>query len=346
MTTATEHYSFFINEFYNSNIEMFNNLKIVRKDDEIDAFSFIPENKNEYSIVEDLKIINLTNQFIQKFLMDDSIVFELNNHLKNLNGKKLSDCIKEENSLTLRLNQKLKLIISIDLLNLHIQKNYDPNINTHFKMFYRNTNVIELTSSNCYDCEAYLNLYLDLDKKVITTVFDRFDYNKPCVFKKSPSNIKVKLKVPSKKLVFLNDPRSFLELKREDKASINSLLGCIKETEMYAVNNVGFFFIGNSGPKILYQKNKILISSYDDSYPKDILKFKDYENKGYICADFWWYTVLDYDLYQELCSKNKVSPNSITHTVVDIEKEKCTITHKHKAHKNGHYNGVFSKIVF
>lgn len=350
LTNQTELYIKLISSFYNENINLFNDLKIVRKlpDERVSAFSFIPEDKNEYNIQNDNLIEIITNKFIDEFLIDDSTTFELNYHHKQLEGHKLSDLIKGDSHFSFKVRNRIKLNITIDILELHVFKNYDKEAFKYLKMFFKNTSIIELTESTCQDCNSFTSIYIDLDKKIITTIIDKLDHLEACPIKKTPSNIKVNLKVPSKKLVFLNDPRSLIELHREDKHSvtINSILGIIKEVEMYAKKNIGYFFIGSFSPTIMFKKGEILIAHYDDYCSKDIKKFKDYEQKGSIPIELWWYSVMDYDLFLSLCLKNNISPNSIEHKVVDIQKEECNITHNHNTKKNKFVGSTYSKITF
>lgn len=153
----------------------------------------------------------------------------------------------------------------------------------------------------------------------------------PCP-NKNNSISKVQLSVPSKKLVFLNDIRRAFNVEPESKISINSILGKMKQTKVYSDHNIGYFFVSNTSPQILQKEGKILIDTNyfeDDENKSNLKKYKDYVNKGYVCTDLWWYFVLDFDLYNQLCANANLTPDYFSHTVVDITSKKVRISHDH-----------------
>jgi len=287
----------------------------------------------------------LVNTFFENFINRDDIVFDLKGHFADIHGKTLSAVVQQDGFYSKKhALHEFEIKILIDVLQAFLDIRDGKTEPFHSFMFFCNKNIIEFKSGHrCPACNQYVTMNIDYELKSVRSYMNVPD----CPFiAKIPKNIKVKLEVPSKKLVFLNSPRKFLPLEREDRhsLSINSLLGCIKETEMYAAHNVGFFFVGNCSPSILQKDNEILFTSYDEYDPKDLEKFKEYAYKGYVCTDLWWYTVLDYDLYLKLCSDKNLDVDAIDHTIVDINKTSCTITHNLKAAKEGDHYGLFSKI--
>lgn len=148
----------------------------------------------------------------------------------------------------------------------------------------------------------------------------------PCPNKKK-SISKVKLSVPSKKLVFLNDIRKVFNVEPDSAISINSTLGKMQQTDIYAEHNIGYFFVSNTSPTILQKEGSILLDTNYCEDDEEQKAYKDYVDKGYVCTDLWWYFVLDFDLYNQLCANANLTPDYFSHTVVDITSKNVRISH-------------------
>lgn len=341
-----------LNKFVTSNIELLSQSKKYkqRENDEISHFDYLPSfnEKNDPDYLGNLPVFKeLLNSFLSQFIFIPNIKFDLNGHMSdNIDGLYLSDVISNDVHPLFKLknissNFSIKLEIDVFSQFNHITHN----TKIHHSNFSFDDNKLELNSDFiCESCDERLTLSIDYDTNLIYSTYKK----DPCILPFKPKNLTVHLKSPSGKIVFLNDPRKIFNESRDNryKVSINSTLGCIQETEFYASHNIGFFFISNSMPYIFQNNSEILFASFNEESDEDIEKFKNYNELGYICTGLWWYTVLDYDLYQSLCLINNIDPNSIEHTVATINKNEFSVLHDLTAHSDGYFQGVFSSISY
>lgn len=357
-------YKFYLSalqEFLNSNIKLFESAKKYEESaNKSEYFKYIPNNENKKD-PEYLGNSDVFKDFISKIfnelIMDEEITFDFNGHMSGLDNKKLVDVINEDknNYFTKgELIRDMSIRVIFDLFKLYVDKISNKYNEDRFysSLFMMGDNVIAIfESGKCYECGTYVNASLDYDTKKVSPAYLEIER---CVFAdKVPDVVAVNLEVPSKKLVFLNDPRKFIKIDREDKykVSINSLLGCIKDTEMYADKNIGYFYIGNCMPSILQKEGEIVFTNNYDSENEfedldNNIEYKDYSFKGNVCADLWWYTVLDYDLFSQLCKERNINKSDIEHTTVDISSDSCNIVHSLDSHKKGYSKGWLSKITY
>lgn len=342
-------YDEFLKKFVNENLESFLNSPKYRTSKSATALDYIPERGQTAQpgfIGGTAQFRKLTLDFFDEFIIKEDPSFNLNGHYKDFTGK-LSDYLDKRGAFSkehIMINVNHNILIDLFHAFFSIRDNVEA---PYYFMFAFDDNYIDLPSlPSCKSCGTYLDLSLNFTKNEIT--ISEFCDQKPCVIDKKVKTINVALKTPSGKLVFLNNPKEFFTLKREGdgNASINSTLGCIQETSFHAEHNIGFFFIGNTGIYIMQKEGQIIVTNYDDDEEGQVKKLKDYEIKGRISTNLWWYTILDYDLYIELCKKNKIDPNSITHTVVETNSPKCKISHKMNAHDCGGYYGRHSTIKY
>lgn len=346
----TDIYKSMLKSFVQDNFSLFQNAKVYEKDTSNDVFKYIPPHseRDDPNFIENTELFNtLFDQFKDAFFVNSNIVFDLKGHLDIKPNQTLSDYLStSESYIAQNFFDSLKFKISLDLFYTYMYLSGQSEEIKRLSLFTFGDEVIEFQSScSCRKCGAYVSSIIDLKNSKVEILNHK---TKPCPFPdKLPTRIKVNLQAPSKKLVFLNNPKEFLNIKRKDQyeCSINSLLGAIKETEFYAEHNVGFFFVGNTGLHAFKKGNEILFANYDEESLTHQKKYADYTNYGYVCMDLWWYTVLDFDLYNKLCSANNVNPDDISHIVVDIEGTDVSISHSHKAHTNGYNYGVHSKIT-
>lgn len=342
-------YDAFLKKFVNENLESFSNSPKYRTSKSATALDYIPERGQTAQpgfIGGTAQFRKLTLDFFDEFIIKEDPSFNLNGHYKDFTGK-LSDYSDKRGAFSkehIMMNVNHNILIDLFHAFISIRDNVEA---PYYFMFAFDDNYIDLPSlPSCKSCGTYLALSLNFTKNEIT--ISEFCDQKPCVIDKKVKTINVALKTPSGKLVFLNNPKEFFTLKREgvDNASINSTLGCIQETNFHAEHNIGYFFIGNTGLYVMQKEGQIIVTNYDDDEEGQVKKFKDYKINGRISTVLWWYTILDYDLYIDLCNKNKVDPNSITHTVVKTNSPKCKISHKMNAHDSDGYYGRHSTIKY
>jgi hypothetical protein len=347
----SEQYSVIISEFIKENISIFDNAKVFDTDKK-DIFKYFPvhgKRSDPEFIGNNIVVKAIIQKFFDDYILDEEIVFDINGHSPELNNnlvKLLND--KNFNYLKQEVFHQISSSMLFDMLHHYdFIKTGKIKYSTH--LFLMSDDAIKIIDSQkCSSCDKYLSLYLDFKTKKIS----HYQEIEKCPLENIPKEVEVILNVPSKKLVFLNNPASFIYLERENKykVSINSLKGCIEETEMYAAHNIGFFFIANSFPAILQKEGEIIFTHGYDEEDEDENghnpNFSDYTLKGNVCADLWWYTLLDYDLFVSLCKEKSVDHSEIAHVVVDISSDKCTVKHSLKAHKEGHDSGIFSTIKY
>ena len=319
------------------------------KDDEDEyALHYLPEHNQTPDpgfIGETPQFNELLETFIDTFINLETITFQLQGHFPEFNGHSIAYIIKNVSSYKrniIRFDVQYKLLI--DVFNAFLSIRENTKINYYF-MFSYGKNKIEFQSSRrCPSCNEYITMMIDYEQMAVVSLIKKPD----CPISTVPDNVVVELPSPSGKLVFLNDPRSFLHIERENryKISINSILGKLQETEAYAEKDVGFFFIGNCMPSIFQKGNKILFSSFNEESDADIEQFKDYDELGYVCTGLWWYTILDHQLFLDLCASKGINPDDIDHTVAVTNKETFTVDHNMTAHKEGHFSGTYSTITY
>lgn len=347
-----DQYKNLLSQFVTDNLSIFqanrrySEIKEGREDTSLNYLPNHNEKADDNFIGNTPQFKELLNTFMSSFIERDDIVFNLQGHFPQFDGRTMTEVMK-----TVSFHDRANLIetcafdmkLLIDLFNLFLS--LSGNEKYHSFMFSYGKNRIELHSTQaCPSCSTYITMVIDYNTNTVCSLLKKPD----CLLKEQPDTIEIDLESPSGKLVFLNDPRRFLKVERDERnsRSINSLLGCIEETKAYAAHNVGFFFIANSLPNIMQDHEKILFTSYNDEDEESIEKFKDYANLGYVCADLWWYTVLDHQLYLDLCAAKGVDPESIDHTVAVTDRPTFKVVHDLTAHKVGHHFGVFSTITY
>lgn len=351
-TNLKQDYDSIIKKFVNDNMSILLAGKKYRVSDseKESALHYMPEHnqKAEPNYIGDTSQFDkLVNTIFDSIVNRNGLSFNFKGHHKKLDGKTLSEFIDQRSFFSRdNLIKSFSIKILIDVFKAFLDVRDKNNKETNYFMFLWGNNLIELPSySQCDACDAYLTLVIDGSKNEITVL--EHEKNEGCPVKTKIKKVSVTLKSPSGKLVFLNHPHEFFKIENDyDAPSINSTLGCIEKTKSHATHNIGYFCVGNTSIHIMQKDSKILATNYDQYDRNQIKKFQDYKYHGYVCCDVWWYTVLDYDLYVKLCDEQKVDPKSITHTIVEIGKDKYKITHKLDAHEKGHYYGTHSTITY
>ncbi len=351
-------YDSFIKKFVNENFDiLLTNRKYRLSKEKETALDYIPEHNqtpDSNFIRNTTQFSNLVSSFIDKFINVKDLTFNLQGHFPSLDSKKVSDLIDLEHSydnryainyLRQNLIQSFEFKLLIDVFYAFINIRDKESGNVHYFTFFWGDNLLEITSSNkCPSCDAYMNLFINYDKNTIESQ----NHINDCIVKKEKKTISVTLDSPSGKIVFLNHPKNFFKDERENRyeVSINSTLGRIEETKFYASHNIGFFCVGNTVVDLMKKGNKISAISYNDEDDKEIEKYKNHENLGYVCCDVWWYTVLDYDLFINLCQQHNVDPESMEYTVAQIDSKKYKVVHNLKSSSDDYNGRIFSNITF
>lgn len=146
------------------------------------------------------------------------------------------------------------------------------------------------------------------------------------------------INVPSGKLVFCDWPdvgnKRLLELENNfnNSISINYKIGRYYKSKGYAENNIIHFYVGNTCPNILQNKNKIYVEcpQYDEEKDEEIIP-EGFVDKGSICTDLWWVTGFDLETFKNILTENEykefMDMNGYTQYIfVDVEPGvyKCT----------------------
>lgn len=345
-----EQYEALLKQFVNENMSILlasRRYQDPREGREETSLDYIPEHNQTPDpgyITNTPQYSELLNTFIDTFINRDDITVKMQGHLSDIDGKTLSEILATDIRYS-RANMihEYDFKLQIDLFETFLGLRDNKPIN--YFVFSYGKNKVEFQSSvRCRACNEFLSMSIDYDQKAVVSVVKKPD----CPLAETPRNIVVTLKSPSGKLVFLNDPREFFKLERDNRyqVSINSTLGCIQETNFYAKHNIGFFFIGNCMPSIFQKDNTILFASFHEEDDEAVEQFKEYKELGSVCADLWWYTILDYQLFLDLCDEQGVDPESIEHTVAITNKETFTVDHNLTAHEEGDFEGTFSTITY
>ncbi|MDI6976254.1 hypothetical protein [Serratia sp. Se-RSBMAAmG] len=187
--------------------------------------------------------------------------------------------------------------------------------------------VMDMT--DCDYCGKHIAIIYDFDRKVFRHS-DHFTHEAgkcESLAKKSKPVYSFQLKVPSKKLVFINDIRQVFEVEREDhlEVSIGTKLGRKKECEEYVKHGMAYFTMLNNSPHI-YQhktKNEIIIDPENvklkwDEDTDNIKKANDYYDRGFICTDLWAVCMSDHDDFMKRCAEKNIDPSKLRLVIVDI----------------------------
>lgn len=326
--------------------------------DKTSPFPYIPEPNqvaDDNYIVNSSAFSNLTDSFIYRFIATQGLVFDIKGHFNNIDGRLLSDIMAENHELGAKYHHmisydhffdqfKLKLAFDVFSYFIHRRDNNKEPIRYRYIKPFSTKNTLPISDGiKCSSCGIRLDFFIDYTRNKIVIR----DHVEACKLQNEPKSVSVTIKCPSKKLVFLNDPRSFFPHSRPDKyeVSLSATLGCIQETKFYAKYNIGFFFVGNTVVDIMQKDDKITTLMFNDESDSQVEKYKEHTHYDSICCDLWWYTILDYDLYMDLCEEHAVDPDSIEHSVVPVNGDKVKVRHSLAAHKQGHHCGVYSQIT-
>lgn len=352
ITNLPEEYNLFIQTFVDNHFDLLSTQRKYDVDSD-ESSAYIPkynETPDDNFIRNNPHFKLFVDAFIAKFIDLPELTLDLKGHFKKIDGKSISEAI----TLSKPRNSESYFILSLEILHsmfsfkllgdvfsAYINKRDKINSPPRYFVVYGKKNTFHLGESmQCPSCSTLVTFIVDYDTKKVTP----FSQTHPCKLAIESRSVGVTIPCNSKKLVFLNSPRKFFPMTSNKQHSLNSTLGCIEETKFYASHNIGYFFVGNTSVDIIQKDSKITALTFDDRDKKHIEKYKDYIQHGNIWCTLWWYTVLDYDLYLDLCAGTDVDPDSIEHIVVPIHGNKVNISHSLAAHRKGYHNGVFSQM--
>lgn len=345
-----ENYDTLLKQFVHDNMELLltnRRYKEPKEDRSESNLDYLPDHESKPDanfIGTTQQFKDLVGQFVDTFIIRDDVVFKMQGHMAALDNKSIKEVVEtvdyyDRDNLIFEYEMKLLMDVFSTFLGVRDNKPY------HYFVFGYGRNTLEFQSGQrCHACNEYLTMVINYDQMAVVPLVKKPD----CPLANAPTNIVIDLKSPSGKLVFLNDPRQFLKIERDNRyaVSINSTLGCIQETEFYASHNVGFFFVGNSSPHIFQKDNELVLCSYYDDDEDENLVSDEHVELGYVCTDLWWYTVMDHQLFLDMCAANDVDPESIDYTVATTNKDSFTVDHDLTAHTEGDFWGVYSRITY
>lgn len=315
------------------------------EDDLNNSYCYYPKkgvygHKNENIPVFKAFIEGFYAEFFEQY--KKQIKSELLGHFPKMDGKSASQLNKLElNYRPCRLSKdriiyELSLKLIIELIDQVLfegakRKRYSMLINK-FEPNY--LEVMDMT--DCDYCGKHVAIIYDFERKVFRPS-DHFTQKAgkcESLIKKSKPVYFFELKIPSKKLVFINDIRQVFEAVREDdlEVSIGTQLGRKKECEEYVKHGMAYFTMLNTSPHI-YQnktKNEIIIDPENvklkwDEDTDNIKKANEYHDRGYICTDLWAVCMADHDDFTKRCAEKNIAPSTLRLVVVDIPSDKIKV---------------------
>lgn len=196
---------------------------------------------------------------------------------------------------------------------------------------------LDFFGSRCVDCGQNIVFEVDKNTKRIWVV------NESCSQPNGIDVIEFELNVPSGRMVFANDLRSWFPV--ANRYNINEPHGLLKTSQTYAEAGMAHAFVGNSTPDIYQITNTNLFIGY---------KSKKIRAKklGDICTDLWWYSVADFETLKQRFSA--ITPNLDFNKYINTRCHLATVKpgvykFKHSMHAvykryDGNFRGAFAEI--
>lgn len=317
-----------------------------------DQFDYMPDFATANQPGFDKSKDPLNNPLIKKIIQDvydfiwgqheTTIQVNLDGHFERLNGKTLYQINKENigwnNTPFTKANilYRISDIIFYEIINLVFFSGkayrmglinlHDPNKIYGFGFY---------SELQCPFCDANIAVQYDSETLAFQIVEHRKKADSCPVAEFGPNKVyKFSISVPSKKLVFMNDIRALIDVKRRDKynISINSLLGLKRDCEMNVEHNIAKFQVGNTCPTIYQHFDEVIIDPYNVGFPideetGDVIVLTSYEDKGSICTDLWAVYMTDYEQFLKYCKKNNADPKDFNPVIVEIEAYKVNVSY-------------------
>ncbi len=346
--TLHEQYNVLLNDFCFKHKEAL--LKLPKFEDNGDCFDYTPSYSQRIDPNFDKSTFPENNPLIQDFVQqvyaliwgeEDLIKIRFNGHFNQYDGKTLKEIneMKEDfyphlfstkyikNALN---NQLVYDLVSITIFNT---TNDFPQLTNSRKPDIIGPLLNLWESEHCPFCDKYMVFEYNHTEKAFTSRSINVN-EEPCIHTQFNGNniYSFTIDTPSKKLVFMNDIRDAFNVDREDKytVSLNSILGKKRECEVYAQNNIGYFFVSNTSPSIYQNEEQIVIDPFNVKFKRDeelgepVIP-NDYIEKDYICTDLWAVCMADYEDFLQKCKEEKVNPYDFHFVVVDIPNNKVHV---------------------
>lgn len=287
--------------------------------------------KERHSELSEKLSNELSDTFYEQFIDIPGLTFDLNKHVPEIDKKTFK---KVTSNVKLRQYSKKSFMLEMKY-KVQFEMNHRFLDKSNFcSSLFLNENVLHniFTSKHCSRCDQIIYASLDYTSNtiIIPEYMNQHMKYKTCIEKidKYTSSILT----PSQAIVLFNNPYPLVKIERENKyeTSINSPLGCKEESELYEKHNIGFFMVSDSSPAIFQKKNELVVGNYVEDYEDQeyfALIDKGFEEIGYVPTDLHWYTLMDSDMFEELCQKNNIDKKDIHHVYIDTGKNKCEIVH-------------------
>jgi hypothetical protein len=330
---------------------------------------------NEFSFYNDL-----VDDFYNTFLTSDVNLY-LKDHIF-LDGTTLIDAQKKiekedkhfhflkEESIKDELYMTIPILINyiyfvlnykIDDESFKIEENTDVLMAYAFNVASLNKKSLLLVSTfsgsasnKCYDCGETLRLAFDPNKMCIYHYFTDgyqkdIDY---CDYVKNDNVIKLKVKIPSGKIVFANDLRSILDKISKNavdkgKKSMDSFKGIKENASLYNKKcNMIYSYMVETYPHVIKNSEKEIVITSPWLHGEHFHNDSDYEFERSDYVDtidqyLWAFTAMDQDLFLSL-TKDKSFENE--YFTVDVEAGEYEFIDYFNSDKNVPYHSIFRKI--
>lgn len=195
----------------------------------------------------------------------------------------------------------------------------------------------------CLECGKRMNFRPTFDGCEATTV---------CEYSGGIQPYSVILDVPSGKIVFGNDFRSFVVCD-DSRYDVNAKVGKKNTTEAYARVGLVHIFVGNTCPRVYKNETGLTVESryepdYDekseDEVDQDSHWQRENESLGSICTDLWWFSAMDYDHFMRAAKEEDIDLQQEDYFIVDVEIGSYAFSDNFARHEHGTENCVYSHI--
>lgn len=336
-----------VDNFVIENKEQISNFKPIKNIDGLKPASrmdYIPnyweyEKEGNDNPLNSPLVEKLTNEVLElvfgKKEERESIKFYLRGHIENLDGKSWKEVDEYEASKndyktfsydTLIKTFKVKILI--DMIESAFFKNEDK---YDFRLydFSRNRLTQLFSICHCFNCGKNVDIFFDFNEKR----FESNEYFKECP--KFNPLMKFTLKVPSKRLVILNDIREAFVVNREDEYSpgLDCVHGKIRECEEYVKHNMAYICLSSGGIDVIQNDNdKLIVMDFnkntyykvnDETSEREVKE--DFKKIGSISLDLWAVFMIDFDHYKKICEEKGFDIDDFEPVYVSISNDSVDV---------------------
>lgn len=152
----------------------------------------------------------------------------------------------------------------------------------------------------CACCGERISYHLEGDTIVPTKDIACFDADAPYI---------VEVQVPTGQLIMADYPAHGSKVIQQ--FDCDGDIGCAKgiadHVASYARGNVIHFFVGNSCPSVYTKDDEIYVGNPEYKETEDdeieVPLAEGAQDRGSICTDLWWTTIVDAEIYRQLAEK-------------------------------------------